>query len=664
MCGIFGISVGPDPGLPGHTIEEVVRRLFVLSESRGKEAAGLAILKGGNIAQFKRPLPASRMIRTPEYRAFIRDQMDSRRQSQPGPIAIIGHSRLVTHGAQQDNRNNQPVLRGGLAGVHNGIIVNDAAIWNAVPELERHLQVDTEVLVALTDHFSRDHDLPEAVRRTFRYVEGTASVALLSTRNEFLLATNHGSLYTLVDESRNITVFASEAYILQRLAGYRFARSLLSEANCSHVQANTGWYWSLERGGRQLITLGPSDPAKGEVEASGTAFQIAFAKRDPASSTVPTELFEYEFPSRLKRCARCILAETMPFIEFDDDGVCNYCRLYNGFELLGRDALEETLSRYRKGNGRPDIIVAFSGGRDSSYGLHVLKAEFGMQPVAYTYDWGVITDLARRNQARMCGMLGIEHIIVSADIQRKRGYIRKNIEAWLKRPELGIIPLFMAGDKQFFYYANQVKRQTGIPLLAFSMNPLERVDFKAGFCGINNISFTRDIGKGRRFLTTTARNKLKLLFYYGKQYLLQPGYINASVFDTLFAYFSYYILSQEHLYIHRYIPWDETTVNDTLLSEYNWETANDTTTTWRIGDGTAAFYNYIYQTVAGFTENDALRSNQIREGMITRGKALRAIEQENAPRPDAIREYLDMVGVDCDPAIRVINAMPKLWQPA
>ena len=30
----------------------------------------------------------------------------------------------------------------------------------------------------------------------------------------------------------------------------------------------------------------------------------------------------------LKRCSKCLLPETMPFIEFDNQGVCNYCKNY------------------------------------------------------------------------------------------------------------------------------------------------------------------------------------------------------------------------------------------------------------------------------------------------------------------------------------------------
>ena len=31
----------------------------------------------------------------------------------------------------------------------------------------------------------------------------------------------------------------------------------------------------------------------------------------------------------LKRCSKCVLPETMPFIKFDEHGICNYCNNYN-----------------------------------------------------------------------------------------------------------------------------------------------------------------------------------------------------------------------------------------------------------------------------------------------------------------------------------------------
>jgi hypothetical protein len=97
--------------------------------------------------------------------------------------------------------------------------------------------------------------------------------------------------------------------------------------------------------------------------------------------------------------------------------------------------------------------------------LHYLKEVLHLNPNAYTFDWGMVTDLARRNQARLCGKLGIEHILISADIVEKRENIRKNLQAWLKKPDLGMVPILMAGDKQLFNnYPYQLMQQTGIQL--------------------------------------------------------------------------------------------------------------------------------------------------------------------------------------------------------
>ena len=87
---------------------------------------------------------------------------------------------------------------------------------------------------------------------------------------------------------------------------------------------------------------------------------------------------------------------------------------------------------------------------------------------------------------------------------------------------------------------------------------------------------------------------------------------------------------------------------DVLRDEYAWQTATDTDATWRIGDGTAAFYNYIYFFLAGLTENDTFRSNQIREGKLTREKGLELVVAENKPRYDTIQEYLNIIGLAFD----------------
>jgi len=353
----------------------------------------------------------------------------------------------------------------------------------------------------------------------------------------------------------------------------------------------------------------------------------------------------------LRRCTKCVLPETFPFIRFDDSGVCNFCNNHRPHALKGETKLRQELESVRRGDGKPEILFPISGGRDSCYALHVVVRDFGIKPVAYTYDWGMVTDLARRNISRMCGALGIEHVLISADIRRKREYIRTNVSAWLRKPHLGTVPLFMAGDKQLWYYANMLKDEMGLARTLFSMNPLERTDFKVGFCGIDESYY-----KEHHYELTFA-NKLRLGGFYMGQFLLNPAYINASLLDSAFAYFSYYLIPKDFTLIFDYLPWREHEVESTLLGQYGWETSPDTKSTWRIGDGTAAFYNYIYLKVAGFSENDTFRSNQIREGLMTRREAIEKIYEDNQPRVASIAWYFDTIGLDAIEAVKTINRM-------
>ena len=66
--------------------------------------------------------------------------------------------------------------------------------------------------------------------------------------------------------------------------------------------------------------------------------------------------------------------------------------------------------------------------------------------------------------------------------------------------------------------------------------------------------------------------------------------------------------------------------------------------------------------MAGFSEYDSFRSNQIREGVLSREKGLELIKKENIPRYENIRWYLDIIGLDFETTIKVINNIPKLYR--
>lgn len=645
MCGIFGFVARDGASFSPTVMRRLLLDLFQRSEPRGQEASGLVVIAEGEANVFKRPLAPNAFMRLPEFRNFLdanlsRGYDDAQDGALARPMAAIGHCRLVTNGAEVVHDNNQPVVVDRIVGIHNGIVTNEASLVAKHGNMRRTMDVDSETLFRLMDgYMDEGDDMASAVRKTFAEVEGTASVAFF--RNDLAaiaLATNNGSLFIVHAEDLQTTFFASEGYILR-----------------AFVEQNAGL----------LGACGPVTPIaanSGRLVSFATATAVPFSFDGVEAAAMPS----LPAPALIKdniekipditRCSKCILPATYPFIEFDEKGVCNYCRNHTAQVNEGRPALEAILDKHRSKDGSPDCLMAFSGGRDSSYGLHLLKTEYGMNPVAFSYDWGMVTGIARRNQARMCGKLGVEHILRAADIPAKRRYIRKNIHAWLKRPHLGMVPLFMAGDKEFFEIARQLRVETGIPLVVFCAgNDLERTDFKAGFAG------TREGKHGNRLFALSLKNKAILAAFYASQYLMNPSYLNESFYDSLRSYVTTFIRRDNFLYLFHYLDWDEETINKTLIGQYGWETAEHSDNTWRIGDGYTAFINYIYSTIAGFTEYDTFRSQQIRYGLIDRDEAMRLVAIDSQPQLPTLREFAQQVGINLEEVLRKIDGIPKLY---
>jgi len=640
MCGIFGFSLNKsDINNKTGNLEEDISLLYKLSETRGVEAAGFAMQVDENINIYKKAIPAYKMSQTKDFKRFFKSSIEN---IQNEKFNFIAHSRLATNGVQADNKNNQPVKSENLVCVHNGIITNITKIMNKYGDISVESKLDTEVFIKLVNKFYDDgSNIIESIQKSFKEIEGNANISLLDDNNQLLLATDNGSIYYVKNEDN--FVFASELYILRKYIEQSKLK-IFDEKLIQHLEAGSGLFIQ----DKNFIHFKIND-------IHGNKISIESQKNKKLTILENNDITEKKMKS-LARCSKCILPSTMPFISFDKEGVCNYCKNYKIQNLMGKEKLKEKLLELTNSEGKTELIFAFSGGRDSCYALHYLVKELGIKPIAYSYDWGMITDLGRRNQARLLGKLGIEHVIVSADLRKKRNNVHKNVEAWLKKPDLGMIPLIIAGDKQMFFHAQEVQEHYNAKGFMFSVNYLEKTDFKTGFANVNTVDL-----EGLS-MALTKKNKYAMIWHYLKNFMINPSYINSSLLDTFDAFTKYYNKkANKRIEFFDYIEWDEKTVNEVLINEYNWETSPDTTTTWRIGDGTAAFYNYIYHTVAGFTENDTFRSNQIREGVLSREEALKLVEIENQPRWETIKEYCETIQVDFVKAIEVIDNIPKLY---
>ncbi len=606
MCGIFGI-------VSNTAIKENKLRLLAhYAEKRGKDSSGLMISNINSYDLHRANKPITELLK--HVRIVV-------------PGLVMGHSRLITNGLSD----NQPVYRDGVCVIHNGIVLNHKDLWAELGKSPKQ-EIDTEIIAAIAaDYMDMGGQAEGVAKRVLGLCQGVvACVLILPKFGKLCLFSNNGSLYhgTL----NGAHYFASESYPLLKI-------------NCQMVKQVRGDGLVLE------IPKVDSEPTIYE-HAQRTSNLI------PGLGTHKVEeaMLEYK-RHNVRRCMRCILPETMPYISFDEAGVCNYC---NHYKIRNRpkpvELLFDLVEPFRRAHG-DDCILPFSGGRDSCYGLHLVVKELKMKPITYTYDWGMVTDLGRRNISRMCAQMGIENIIVADDIQLKRRNIAMNLRAWLESPHLGMVSILTAGDKHFFRHIDTVRRQTGISLNLWGVNPLEVTHFKAGFLGI-----PPDFEEAGVY----SHGALKQLNYQWlrlKAMVQSPSYFNSSLWDTLSGeYYRSFNKKIDYFHIFDYWRWDEKTIDNTLINQYEWEKASDTNTTWRIGDGTAAFYNYIYYTLAGFTEHDTFRSNQIREGDLSRKDALLLVEDENRPRYPNIKWYLDAIGMDFCKVIQRINTIPKIYK--
>ena len=114
-------------------------------------------------------------------------------------------------------------------------------------------------------------------------------------------------------------------------------------------------------------------------------------------------------------CKRCVLPETFPGVSLNSEGICNHCQAAPELHEIeeSRKALavqiEEAVREAKSSSDSDyDCVVAYSGGKDSSYTLYHLKEKFGLNLLAVTIDNGFLSEQAIVNSRKLTASLGID----------------------------------------------------------------------------------------------------------------------------------------------------------------------------------------------------------------------------------------------------------------
>lgn len=128
-------------------------------------------------------------------------------------------------------------------------------------------------------------------------------------------------------------------------------------------------------------------------------------------------------------CKKCL----MPFPEefVNTRGECVICNEYRK-KWLNRDygetekELTKICEHYKKKNRnrKYDSIVAFTGGKDSTYALYLAVKKYGLRPLAVTADHGALAPIARENMKRVVDRLGVDHLVIARDKEELKSLYR------------------------------------------------------------------------------------------------------------------------------------------------------------------------------------------------------------------------------------------------
>jgi tRNA(Ile)-lysidine synthase TilS/MesJ len=116
-----------------------------------------------------------------------------------------------------------------------------------------------------------------------------------------------------------------------------------------------------------------------------------------------------------KICKKCVLPATFPGIRFNAAGVCNFCMeskrsVDDAAKKAEYRRKFEALLQECRGNSTYDAMICYSGGKDSTYTLSILKKKYGLNVLAVTVDNGFISAQALNNIRTVVENLGVEHI--------------------------------------------------------------------------------------------------------------------------------------------------------------------------------------------------------------------------------------------------------------
>ena len=344
-------------------------------------------------------------------------------------------------------------------------------------------------------------------------------------------------------------------------------------------------------------------------------------------------------------CKNCVLTTAIPSVRIAPDGICNYCQKFKGKKYLDQQRVKlrqkfEFLIKGKKSSVSPanssgstrisslrnyDVIVAYSGGKDSTFILDLLKSQYNLRILALTFDHGFISPYALENIKRVVETLGIDHITFKPDFLRTREIFCYSIEHEFHPPKAleraSSICNSCMGLVKFITFRTAIEKE--IPFIVYGWSP-GQAPIQSAILK-NHPSFIR---KAQRLFLQPLEQAFGSDI---RAYFLDERHLDN---DTGFP-FPYNISPLA------FFPYNEKDIYE-RIRELGWQIPQDTDTN-STNCLLNAFANQVHQAKHGYHPYAMEIAELVREGVLSRAEALRRLSEK--PSQKIIKRVKEKLGL-------------------
>lgn len=362
-----------------------------------------------------------------------------------------------------------------------------------------------------------------------------------------------------------------------------------------------------------------------------------------------------QFWEEIDRCTHCVLPRSLRSITFSQDGVCSVCSAAkqsaeeSSKTEQSEEELNEVIENIRaRGRGRDfDCLVGLSGGRDSCYLLYLLTQKHKLRTLAAYYRTPFTHDVIDENVRRIVKQLDVKLVEINISRGLHLEVAKWCFLLWKERPLPEIANLACAACKLVNREVFRIARAYGIKSIVCGTNKYEWVQFLPTLQDEDITKSPNSFWNQARKASRVFKKGVLLLSKCSAIVRYLPLFIKASLLYTS-THAAYLRLRYPGIFCFDYFylaPWKESECVETIRSKLSWQLPPGCTTSWRADCDFADVKNYMLYKTTGATYADALLSNLIRDGQITREDALKQLGSSLGISWIKIKRALEKMGL-------------------